>query len=211
MSQPLHIDWVAESADGGSYGAGDDGRRGEERTLRVSGPSEVVERIARIVHQLAEREAETEDLISVMLEHAEGLTPGEERLGQVRRQAEARASFLNDVPLLSSTEVGELLGSTAQNKAAMANRYKHEGKIFAVSHRGADHYPAFQFQDGDALPVVGEIISRFEGVSSSSWQMALWFASPSGWLDGRRPMDVVEDEPEAVLEAARRAVEPLSV
>lgn len=209
MSHPVHMDWGSGSVDAASHEHTGAGHLEGERVFRVSGPSEAVERIARIVHQLVERESETEDLISVMLEHAEGLTPDEEHLGQVRRQAEARASFLRDVPLLSSTEVGELLGSTARNKAAMANRYKHEGKIFAVSYGGADHYPAFQFQEGESLPVLARIISQFRG--ESSWQLAMWFASPSGWLDGRCPMDVVAEEPEAVLEAARRAVEPLSV
>lgn len=33
-----------------------------------------------------------------------------------------------------------------------------------------------------------------------------WLASANGWLGGRRPLDSWQDDPEAVLEAVRRAV-----
>jgi uncharacterized protein (DUF2384 family) len=37
---------------------------------------------------------------------------------------------------------------------------------------------------------------------SGEWQMALWFTTPSPWLDGRRPVDLLHSDPEAVLRAA---------
>jgi uncharacterized protein (DUF2384 family) len=38
----------------------------------------------------------------------------------------------------------------------------------------------------------------------SAWQAALWFVGPNGWLGSRRPVDLLESEPDAVVAAARR-------
>jgi hypothetical protein len=36
------------------------------------------------------------------------------------------------------------------------------------------------------------------------WALWAWFATPSSWLGGRVPADVLETEPEVVAEAARQ-------
>jgi hypothetical protein len=47
-------------------------------------------------------------------------------------------------------------------------------------------------------------------VHQSAQVRALWWVAPSGWLGDRRPIDALDDEA-AVIEAARRWVEPLAV
>ncbi len=45
-------------------------------------------------------------------------------------------------------------GSTARNTSALANRWRSEGKIFAVAVAGHGAFPAFQFGE-DGRPLTG--------------------------------------------------------
>lgn len=68
----------------------------------------------------------------------------------------------------------------------------------------AEWLPWFQFdpKSGFLHPgvslVVSELAPAFDG-----WHTALWFAQPNSWLDGSAPVDVFQDAPEAVHQAAR--------
>lgn len=122
---------------------------------------------------------------------------------QARRNAAAREALLREFGAPSSAEVAELAGSKAKNKAAMAHRWKQEGRLFSVTDRGTVGFPAFQLDSqGRPRPVIAEILRAFAG-KSSDWELALWFLGSCGWLGGRRPVDLLESEPQAVAEAAR--------
>ena len=128
---------------------------------------------------------------------------------QARRNALAREALLKEFGAYTSSEVADLAGSKASNKAALANRWKQEGRIFSVTHHGAIYYPGFQFgAEGRPLPVIAEVI-RALARASSEWQLALWFLGSNGWLGGRRPVDLLEKEPAAVVNAAEREAEEL--
>lgn len=181
--------------------AGEVASEGEEGLL-VTGPEAEVRRLVRVVRSLISEAELNEQLLEVLLQHVEPGVVGEERLLQLRRQAEARESFLTNVPLLDSADVGELLGSKARNTSAMASRLKREGRLFAVTHRGVDLYPAAQIVDGEPSPAMPAIIDAFSG--DSPWALALWLDAPSGWLAGRRPLELLATEPDRVVEAARK-------
>lgn len=176
-----------------------------EEGLLVTGPEADVRRLVRIVRSLLSEAELSEQLLEVLLQHVEPGVMGEERMLQLRRQAEARESFLTGVPLLESAEVGELLGSKARNTSAMASRLKRDGKLFAITHRGVDLYPAAQIVDGEPSPAMPAILDAFSG--DSPWALALWLDAPSGWLGGSRPLDLLATEPDRVVEAARKATE----
>jgi len=40
--------------------------------------------------------------------------------------------------------------------------------------------------------------------------MALWFVTPTSWLGGTRPVDLLDEGPDAVINAARREVSDLA-
>jgi hypothetical protein len=46
------------------------------------------------------------------------------------------------------------------------------------------------------------------GGRKSGWQLAFWFTSPNGWLDGKRPADIIDDM-ESVARAAAREAEDI--
>jgi len=143
----------------------------------------------------------------VLHKHDE-IAPSAAETSQLRRNARARKAFLAEMEALSSREVAELVGSRATNQAALANRWKEEGRIFAVEAGGQTLFPAFQFSEdsGQPQPVIAQILTvlqpRFSG-----WQTALWFTGRNSWLGAKRPVDVLKSDPEAVVEAARREAE----
>ncbi len=120
---------------------------------------------------------------------------------QARRNGAARTALMEEFGLLTSAEVAELNQSGAENRAALASRWKREGRIFSVKHRGRDYFPGFQL-DREAQPraVIAEVLAQFG--AGYGWETALWFTAPNGYLDGRRPVDLLETDPEAVVGAA---------
>lgn len=184
-------------------------RRGDS-ALVIAGSGPMIAAIQDFARGLAWQTTQSDRLLDLLTADLEQGVLSEPRVLQLRRQAEARQQFLNEFPTLGSRQVAELGGSTARNTAALASRWKAAGKVFALPLRGADRFPAFQFgEDGRPLPVIGQLIEVFG--PDKPWAIALWLASHSGWLDGARPVDLLQRRPEAVLAAARHAVEPPSV
>lgn len=83
-------------------------------------------------------------------------------------------------------------------------RLKRERRIFAVTHGNATYVPSFQFDEkGRPRPTVAKVIGIL-GKDTSDWGLALWFTAPNGWLEGKRPVDLLNDDPEEVVQAAER-------
>lgn len=134
--------------------------------------------------------------------------PPPEALEQARRNAQARKAFLDDYEVLEAEQVHALYGSRAKNKSALAARWRAEGKIFAVEHEGSLLYPAFQFDaQGRPRPIIADLLDIL-APKLGGWQLALWFVSANGWLNGARPLDLLDDDPDRVLDAANDLVEP---
>jgi hypothetical protein len=127
---------------------------------------------------------------------------------QARRNAEARSSVLEEFGALRSNEVADLAGSRASNRAALANRWRSENIVVAVPVGDEWLYPGFQFTaEGRPRAVVGRVLDLMRSdPHTTDWQVALWFATPTGWLGGRRPADVLDEDPDAVVEAALREI-----
>ncbi len=120
--------------------------------------------------------------------------------------ARLRSEYLKETPLLAGVEVRAASGLHPRNKSEPASRWKREGKLFAVRFQGIDLYPAFQFVDGVPRPVIKEILAALPN-DMTGWQIAMWFASGNGWLDGAEPQDCLSD-PNAIVDAARKLADP---
>jgi hypothetical protein len=162
---------------------------------------------AQLIDSYARQRRDTERLIQAML--PEGPPPPPPAVLQARRNAEAREELISEFGLLSSADIASRAGSRAKNKAALANRWRQEGRIFSVPHQGATYYPAFQF-DAEGQPYKAvEGVVRSVGMKLTDWGLALWFTGRYGSLGDRRPVDLLATEPDRVVEAARRKAEPL--
>ena len=129
-------------------------------------------------------------------------------IDQARRNAEARAAFLREYEVLDADQIHAVYGSKARNRSALAARWRSDKKIFAVQRGGRFLYPAFQF-DAQGLPrkVISKVLAAL-GNAVGGWQTALWFVTPNGWLDGEKPVDLLDRKPDAVLDAAADVAEP---
>jgi hypothetical protein len=119
--------------------------------------------------------------------------------------AEARHQFLADFHCLTSREVAQAAGHKAKNVSVTASRWKQAGRLFSVPRAGEELYPEFQFQDGKPHPAVAAILAELPK-RKTSWQIAFWFTSGNGWLDGAAPFERL-DETDRVVRAARHEAE----
>ena len=121
--------------------------------------------------------------------------------------AELRARYLREVPTCTAAEIHEFPhGLRPSNPSEPASRWKRERRVFAVSDGRSLRYPLFQFADGSPRPVIKNVLMRLPEWMTH-WQIAFWFRSGNGWLDGRSPEEALEDEGN-VLNAADRLCEP---
>ena len=112
-----------------------------------------------------------------------------------KRDAE---SILSGTRWLSAVEVAQEKNEALRNRNALANRWKNEGRVFAIKHEGVERYPHYAFDARmEPLPVISEVISRF-GPQPDAWNIASWFESSNAWLKSRRPREILDD-PEKLL------------
>lgn len=128
-------------------------------------------------------------------------------LDQARRNGAFRTDFLAKFDMLDASQVDELRGSTADNTAALASRWRGAGKIFGIDIAGRTVYPAFQFDEtGRPKAIVSKVLQVLG--PRGSWHVASWFTAPNGWLpDDRSPVEVMDEDPEGVVAAAEDVVE----
>jgi hypothetical protein len=179
--------------------------------MLVGGSGKTLRAVSLAMAAWRKQQRQLEDLLEALMPSFSEL-PGEAAVLQARRNAEARRELLEEFGALTSAGVADLAGSTAANRAALANRWRKEGLVFAVRLDDELLYPVFQFSaEGRPRPVIAEVLAALGKAGElSDWQRALWFTSSSGWLSGRRPVDALDDAPEAVTEAARREAELVS-
>lgn len=76
--------------------------------------------------------------------------------------------------------------------------------VFAFDWRGSLWLPMFQFEQPGMLvkPQSRRVLSELTGVFDG-WSLAVWYLQQNTWLGGRRPVDLLDTHPSAVLAAAR--------
>lgn len=120
-----------------------------------------------------------------------------------RDNAALRADYLRTVPTYTASDIRALqTGSLPRNLSDPAARWKREKRIFSVPHGNSDRFPAFQFVDGSPHPAIRQVLKGLPGYLSV-WQIALWFTSVNGWLDGRAPQDALDNAGELITAAER--------
>ncbi len=112
-----------------------------------------------------------------------------------RKNAEMRATYLQTTKLYTAEDIQ---GPSAE--------WKREGRIFAIHDGEKDLFPAFQFADGEPLPVIKEILEALPDYLSP-WQTAFWFESGNGWLGGEIPQECLKNKSE-VIDAAEQLSKP---
>ncbi len=178
-----------------------------EIVVRSDDPA-LLERTARFLMLIDERlRRSDEDTMCELVELALPKLvepPSPSMLWHAQRLAEARATLLAEFGAFTSEDLHRLAGSRASNRAALAADWRKARRVFAVEHQGRTLFPAFQFDaEGKPLPVIREVLAAL-GDRHFGWPTALWFTASNGWLDGRRPVELLVADPGAVVAAAAR-------
>ncbi len=119
---------------------------------------------------------------------------------QAQKQARALEAVLENSEWLTAEEIGERGKFSPSNLAAPANRWKQEGKIFAVPYQGQDRFPRYGLDEAfRPLSGLESVLKLFGPVSS--WRVAVWFESTNAWLGNHRPRELLANEPDRVLRA----------
>ncbi|CAN7652227.1 hypothetical protein [Caballeronia sp. 15715] len=129
------------------------------------------------------------------------------RLSPARADLERKAieAVLSGTEWLTAQEVGQRQNPDATNQHAVASRWKKEGKVFFIEHKGVTLYPKYIFDEfGNPVSEVAEVLKIFQGYRP--FRIASWFESTSSMLRGKRPREVLGTDPKAVVEAARDQV-----
>lgn len=155
-----------------------------------------------IVRKLVDSETATlEKLVDALVP---AVSPPEHLLTEARMNAEARKFVLQGAEWVNAARLSEIAGFSGQNASAQPNKWKREGKIFALRHDGCDLYPGYALDpDAQYRPVKGLApILRAFVTELDPWDIAIWFASSNGFLGGAAPKDLLMSAPEHVLAAA---------
>jgi hypothetical protein len=170
------------------------------RELRAE-VTKILEEMAPLVASQVERKRR--DYLHRLIDAlTSGVAPREVDLRQAKLQAHAIQAVLQGTEWLTAAEIGKLGGFSQSNPAAPANRWKNEGKIFAVERDGQDRFPRYALDEiYRPLPIVEPVLSTLGKISS--WRLAAWFESTNAWLDNARPRETIATDPESVLAAAQ--------
>ncbi len=117
--------------------------------------------------------------------------------------AKLRSEYIKKIQAYTAVEIRSFqVGTFPKNPSDPAARWKRERRIFAVPYSNGDLFPAFQFADGSPRVIIKKLLQRLPK-EMSAWQVAFWFASGNGWLEGKSPQDCL-DMTDDVLDTADR-------
>ena len=125
-------------------------------------------------------------------------------LDAVRAALEQRAiaAVFAGTEWLTADQIGRLRDPAAKNPHGTANRWRAEGKVFALTKGGILYYPRYAFDEVlDPHAAVAAVLSLLAGYSS--YRVASWFESTNSHLGGARPRNGLAGKPQAVIAAAR--------
>jgi hypothetical protein len=130
---------------------------------------------------------------------------------EAKMTAHARSAVFASGDWLTAGQVAEMAGFSKTNPSAQPNKWKQNGAIFAVAHQGVDYFPSYALNpDAKYRPykALADVIKVF-GKKKDAWGLAYWFASVNSFLGGSRPQDLLANNPDQVIMAARDEVDEL--
>jgi hypothetical protein len=124
-----------------------------------------------------------------------------------------RAELLRDEQWLTAEQVHERLGGKPDAPGAKnrASRLRKAGELLGVWDGRRYVYPLFQFypnSQGGQLVAGMESLIKVLPKDTTGWRQAFWLCQPHAGLDGERPADALQRDPQSVIRAAHSTFEP---
>jgi hypothetical protein len=123
------------------------------------------------------------------------------QLARERRDQLLASETWIDAPKVHLTQGGKMDSQGINNTAS---RLRRRGELLGAWNGREFLYPTFQFQTdtGRLMPEMKALLDILPK-DRSGWRQALWLFQRHGQLEGKRPADVFQKDPEAVIKAAR--------
>ncbi|MFB9315525.1 hypothetical protein [Nocardioides plantarum] len=129
---------------------------------------------------------------------------------QMVRAARAQEIFYDRIDgtfgLLSASEAGRRMGSTATRPDNLATHARKAGRLLALERGSRLLFPGWNFDaDGQPLPVVADL--RVLGAQHGRSERGIieWASAPSAFFGGDAPASYLAVDPELVLQSAANA------
>lgn len=124
------------------------------------------------------------------------------------RAAQARENLTTAIDrefgLLTSAEAGAAMGSRSSAKRNLAAAARKAGRLLGLPRGGYVVFPGFQFDEHGVRPVIAKLIELGAQYDRTESGLIWWLMASTTYLDGRRPVDVIDDE-ESLLRVAEAA------
>lgn len=123
---------------------------------------------------------------------------------QARRLAGLRASLLHG-GAFSTTAIADARAITPNNARQWISRHRKAHRLFTVTHEGETLVPAFLLDESiEPKPEAQAPIKALRTAGEDGWALWAWFATPSAWLGGRVPAQLLSTDPDLVAQGASR-------
>lgn len=123
---------------------------------------------------------------------------------QARRLAGLRASLLRG-GAFSTNAIADARAITPNNARQWIARHRKAHRLFTVSHEGETLVPAFLLDESiEPKPEAQAPIKALRTAGEDGWALWAWFATPSAWLGGRVPAQLLSTDPDRLAEGASR-------
>lgn len=147
------------------------------------------------------RKAEQVSELAQLLGGNVAIRPLDERVA--RGFAKAKQAILEGTSWLTAAEVAQLSGaSAAERPEKRVYAWRDRGKLFSLRlDDGTERFPLYAFDPGgQPHEALQEILVRLGPINA--WRIAAWFNGGTRALGGRAPRELLESDPQAVLQAA---------
>jgi hypothetical protein len=114
------------------------------------------------------------------------------------------SAYLRTGGLVSGDEVARILRRHSGQPISKLARWIVERSIVSFYWNSRTLVPLFQFDRTDMSMRAGTnaVVRELHDVFDD-WDLATWFAQPNAWLNDAAPVDVIEEDQPAVVQAAR--------
>jgi hypothetical protein len=141
------------------------------------------------------------------------MTHLEGKLAEERMLEEAKRFILASGEFRTVPDLAKLLRVDRHSLDRQLNAWRDCGKIFSIP-GGAEGelFPLFAFDPDRGLQVFDAVhrILQIFGDKLSPWAIAGWFIAACSYLDDQSPKDLVAEDPDWVIAAARDEIDEVS-
>ena len=122
------------------------------------------------------------------------------------RELVAREQIFLEYPSFVVNAVPDRAGKAIP--AGTIRRWRREQRVFAFRHKGHYFFPSFQFSEGAPKPIIGQLLRLVR--PAHGWHAMFWFVGANGWLEVGAPVEYLDSDHTAVIEAACHANDEIS-